>query len=163
MNNYICKIASYEELKKRWDYLIDIHDNSEKWIKFKNKALKDYISKNTIVYFGILDNNIICEITAYVKEEAFLNDIEDYQGLLTDDMIYLAAFRTNKEFENKGYFSKLFKYVVSDLKNKGFKFLSVGVENSEERNKSIYYHLGFTDFIKTICDDEEINFYKKEI
>jgi len=33
-------------------------------------------------------------------------------------MAYLAAFRTNKEYEGKGFFSKLYKFMENDLKEK---------------------------------------------
>ena len=42
-------------------------------------------------------------------------------------MAYLAAFRTNKEFQGKGYFSKLYNFVENDLKKKGYTELSLGV------------------------------------
>ncbi len=42
-------------------------------------------------------------------------------ALLSDSMAYLAAFRTNKEYEGKGYFSKLYRFVESDLNGKSTK------------------------------------------
>jgi len=110
--NYICKIATRDELLKRWDYLIEIHPDNNKWVEFKENALKHYDEKSTISYLGFLNNEIICEITAYIKESAFIGDISEPTGLLSDNMAYLAAFRTNKEFEGKGYFSKFIFYYL---------------------------------------------------
>ena len=90
-------------------------------------------------------------------------------------MAYLAAFRTNKEFEGKGYFSKLYNFVENDLKEKGYTELSLGVGPEAVRNIEIYFHLGYRDYIKTLIEYEQsqeeplkkekdvILFYKKKI
>ena len=164
MDQYICKIASREELEKRWNYLIEIHSVNNIWEKFKDNALNNFDNNNTISYVGILDGEIICELTAYINEEAFIDDIDDYEDLLNDNRCYLAAFRTNKEHEGKGYFSLLFDYVVDDLKSRGYSELSLGVSPNEVRNMEIYFHLGFRDYIKSTTQDNElILFYKKDI
>lgn len=69
-------------------------------------------------------------------------------------MAYLAAFRTNKEFEGKGYFSKLYKFVENDLKEKGYTELSLGFGPEAVRNIEIYFHLGYRNYIKTVIDYE---------
>ncbi len=175
MDNFICKVASRKELLKRWDYLIEIHPGNNKWIEFKENALKHFDENSTISYLGFLNNEIICEITAYIKNSAFIGDISKPSGLLSDSMAYLAAFRTNKEYEGKGYFSKLYKFVESDLKEKGYKELSLGVGPEAVRNIEIYFHLGFREYIKTIIEYETVEenpqtqkedvivFYKKKI
>ena len=36
----------------------------------------------------------------------------------------------------------------NDLKSRGYKLLTLGVEPQEEKNKKIYKHYGFTEHIK---------------
>lgn len=164
MNNYVCKVADRDELIKRWKYLVEIHPVNNIWEKFKDNALNNFDNDNTISYVGILNDEIICELTAYVKEEAFIDDIDDYDDLLSEERCYLAAFRTNKEYQGNGYFSLLFDYVVEDLKSRGYKELSLGVSPEEVRNMEIYFHLGFRDYIKSTTQDNElILFYKKDL
>lgn len=174
MDNFICRVANREELLKRWDYLIEIHPGNNKWVKFRENALKHYDEKSTISYLGFLNDEIICEATAYIKESAFIGDISEPSGLLSKNMAYLAAFRTNKEFKGKGYFSKLYNFVENDLKQKGYTELSLGVGPEEVRNMEIYFHLGFRNYIKTVIEfetteddsskkEEVILFYKKLI
>lgn len=168
MDNFICKVASRKELLKRWDYLVEIHPGNNKWIEFKENALKHFDENNTISYLGFLNNEIICEITAYIKNSAFIGDISEPSGLLSDSMAYLAAFRTNKEYEGKGYFSKLYRFVENDLKERGYTELSLGVGPKAVRNIEIYFHLGFREYIKTLIEQEQdqedvILFYKKKI
>lgn len=169
VNNFVCKIANREELQKRWDYLVESHPNNKnKWTEYMNYALKRYDEGSTISYLGYVNGKAICEATAYINNSAFIGDIDEPSGLLSDTMAYLAAFRTDKEYEGKGYFSKLYNFMEKDLKNRGYKELSLGVGPEATRNIEIYFHLGFRNYIKTSIqyeDNEEdvIIFYKKDL
>ena len=154
MNNFSCKVATRDELLKRWEYLIKIHPGNNDWIRYKENAVRNYDNGSTISYLGFLDDQIICEATAYIKESAFVGDISNSSGLLNDNMAYLAAFRTNKEYEGKGYFSKLYNFMEKDLKNRGYTELSLGVGPESVRNIEIYFHLGFREYIKTVIEYE---------
>ena len=174
MNNFSCKVATRDELLKRWEYLIKIHPGNNDWVRYKENAVRNYDNGSTISYLGFLDDQIICEATAYIKESAFVGDISNHSGLLNDNMAYLAAFRTNKEYEGKGYFSKLYNFMEKDLKNRGYTELSLGVGPEAVRNIEIYFHLGFREYIKTVIEYEQskdddlkqedvILFYKKRM
>ena len=106
-------------------------------------------------------------MTVYIENKAFEGDIDNPEGLLTDKMAYLAAFRTDKEYEGEGYFKKLYDYVENDLINIGYNELCLGVEPCEVRNMEIYFHLGFKKYIKTEIQhnphEEIIIFYKKTL
>lgn len=171
---YICKEAARDELIRRWEYLNKINPG-EKWTAFRENALKHYDEKSTISYLGILDGEIICEATAVVSESAFIGDIDEPSGLLSGTMCYLAAFRTNKEYEGKGYFRRLYDFAENDLKGRGYTELSLGVGPEAVRNMEIYFHLGFREYIKTVIqyepseddplvrEEDVILFYKKKI
>lgn len=165
--NFICKIPNIDEINKRWDYLTkDRTIDKENWDKWRKEALYNFAVGNTIIYYGFLDNEIICEATAVIKtlkEDKFTED------LIGKNKVYLSAFRTNKEYEGQGYFSKLYNYMLNDLKEKGYEYATLGVEPTEERNKSIYNHYGFNEFIKetheTYPNGEEVtvDYYRKKI
>lgn len=171
---YRCKIASREELVRRWEYLNSINPG-RKWIEYRENALKHYNEKSTVSYLGFLNDEIICEATAYIRDSAFIGDISEPSGLLSGQMSYLAAFRTNQEYEGKGYFRKLYDFVEKDLQKRGYRELSLGVGPESVRNMEIYFHLGFRDYIKTviqyepsednphILEEDVIIFYKKKI
>ena len=59
-------------------------------------------------------------------------------GLVDGHTVYLSAFRTIDKFQGKGYFSKLFHFMIDDLRHKGFTKATLGVEPAEEKNKDIY-------------------------
>lgn len=84
-------------------------------------------------------------------------------------MAYLTAFGTEKQYENKGYFSKLYKFMEQDLKNRGFEKLTLGVEPCEVRNMLIYFKWGYINYIKSAYELYPdggkilVNFYGKNI
>lgn len=162
MNEYICKVATLEEIIKRCDYLIDIHPGNRLWANVKVNTINGFNNGSKIVYVGILNGEIISEATAYVKEEAFIGDIQNTDELLSEDRAYLCGFRTNKEYENQGYFSKLYKFMEQDLKSRGYKELSLGVEAKEVRNVNIYKKFGFINLIKSVVEFEPINYDSEE-
>ena len=66
--------------------------------------------------------------------------------------MYLSAFRTIEEYQGKGYFSKLMKFMLNDLKQRGIVRVTLGVEPAEETNKKIYAHYGFNEYIKSATE-----------
>ena len=166
MDNYICKIATIDEMNEKWDYEIDnATDDKENWLIWKKENLKKFKNGYIIPYYGILDGKIICECTAAIDSSV----IQNYEDLIDDKTAYLTAFRTVSEYQGKGYFSKLFKYMIEDLKNRGYERVTLGVEPEELKNKAIYHKYGFINHIKdaketypdgTIID---VEYYEKSI
>lgn len=171
MEEYICKIATIEEMEQNWNYLIEIHPNDNAWKVYKETAIKNMEEGKTIVYYGILNGRIISEATAMLSNLA----VQNSEGLVNDNTVYLSAFRTIKEYQGKGYFSNLYKFMENDLKNRGYTTLTVGVEPSEVKNMMIYFKYGFTNYIKTSYEFEPqkneneepikimVNYYSKNL
>lgn len=142
----ICKIASLEEMNIKWEYEIAQSKNDkENWTVWKNQNIESYKQGHIIPYYGILGSNIICEATAMLHPKA----VQNSSGLVDCHTVYLSAFRTNDGFQGKGYFSKLFHFMLDDLRHRGFTKATLGVEPAEEKNKEIYAHYGFTEYIKS--------------
>ena len=141
--NYICKIASLEEMEQKWNDEISQHSEKENWIAWKAEAIEGARTGLSIPYYGILDGTVICEATAVLNP-----DFGQTFGK-PDHTVELCAFRTNKEYRGKGYFSKLMAFLQEDLKQKGYRRAVVGVEPEEKRNREIYRHWGFTEEIGT--------------
>lgn len=147
-NQYICKIASLEDMHRKWDDEIVLHPGNDNWIIWKKEAIDNYRAGKSVPYYGILDDNIICEATAVVNPNAMQNG----EGMIDAQTVYLCAFRTVTQFQGKGYFSKLMRFMLDDLKQKGFTRAILGVEPDEETNKAIYRHWGFTEYIKSATE-----------
>ncbi len=163
--NYECKIASIDDMNIKWDEEISKHPDNSNWIIWKNDNIKLVKNNDAIVYYGLLDGLIICEATAIINKDAYIHG----EYLIDSDTAYLTGFRTNKEYEGMGYFSKLYKFMEDDLINKNYKHLTLGVEACEVRNMMIYFKYGFINYIKSdyegYPDGKKIlvNFYKKDL
>ena len=142
----ICKIASLQEMNIKWEYEIAQSGKDKKnWIIWKKQNIEKYKKGYIIPYYGILERNIICEATANLNPKV----VQNSTGLVGSHTVYLSAFRTIEKFQGKGYFSKLFYFMINDLRHKGFTKATLGVEPAEEKNKEIYTHYGFTEYIKS--------------
>ena len=145
MDKYICKIATLEDVIKKFDYEISKSINHKSnWITWKQEAIDEFNKGTTITYMGFLNGEIISECSAAIDKSR----VQNSDGLVDDKTAYLFAFRTNKEHQGKGYFSILFKYMINDLISRGYEKVTLGVEPCEEKNKAIYFKYGFTEHIK---------------
>lgn len=144
MQTFVCKIASVDEMETKWNYEIKKH-KSPNWKIWKIESIERVKNGQSIAYYGILNGKIICETTAMVDK----NIVQNSDGLVDDKTAYLCAFRTIDKYQGKGYFSKLFKFMIGDLKSKGYEKVTLGVEPNETENLKIYQHLGFNELIKS--------------
>lgn len=146
MKEYICKIASIDEIERKWNYEIRTSWRRKAVLKtLKKEAIERVKSGQTITYYGLLNGKIICQTTAMFDE----NIIQNSDGLVDNKTVYLCNFSTVKKYQGNGYFSKLFQFMINDLKNRGYEKVTLGVEPSETKNLKIYQHLGFNEFIKS--------------
>ena len=163
--NYICKIATIDEMEEKWNYEIEHAKNKYNWKIWKESAIKRVKEGKSIAYYGILDGKIISEATASLDGEI----VQNSEGLISEDTAYLNAFRTIEEYQGKGYFTSLFKFMLDDLKARGYKKVTLGVEPCEIKNIQIYFHYGFNEYVKSAYeeypDGEKIlvNYYAKTL
>ena len=146
MKEYICRIASAEETEAKWNCEIRQQKRRKAVLEMMKKDAIEHIKNGqAVTYYGKLNNKIICQTTAMFDE----NIIQNSNGLVDDKTAYLCNFSTDKKYQGKGCFSKLFRIMINDLKNRGYKKFTLGVEPTETKNLSIYQHLGFNRFIKS--------------
>lgn len=144
MKEYICKIATIDEMETKWNYETKKH-KSPNWKIWKAESIKRVKNGQSIAYYGILNGKTICEATAML-DKGF---VQNSDGLVDEKTAYFCAFRTIEKYQGKGYFSKLFRFMIDDLKSKGYQKATLGVEPTETENLKIYQHLGFNGFIKS--------------
>ena len=164
-DHYLCKIASLDEMERKWAYEIDrnVFDR-ENWIRWRETALESFRAGKSIPYYGILDGEIICEATAVIYPDPARRS----RGLVDEHTAYLEAFRTNEPFIGQGYFSRLFAFMLADLRSRGYRRFTVGVETGDEKSRAIYAHYGFTEHIRTEAEqypdgtEIQVEYYAKE-
>lgn len=141
------RIATADEVSKQFDWLIDTHDkDKDNWIYWKKENINEVNNGYVIPYYGFIDNICICEAYAVIHK--------NIEPLFVDkEMCYLKAFRTRPDYRNQGYFSGLFRFMIQDLKNRGYKYATVGVDSNDELNKIRYtMRMGFNQYLQTIPD-----------
>ncbi|MBP5491190.1 MAG: GNAT family N-acetyltransferase [Lachnospiraceae bacterium] len=144
-SEYVCKIASMEEVNEKWDTLVQEHPDDSNWEVWKKDIIAEISAGREIPYYGILDGEIICEAYAVPN----YTPGEDDAGLREEGTVYLSAFRTVKAYRGKGYFSRLLRFMLENLRQKGFERAVLGVEPSEVLNKQMYLRWGFTEKMYT--------------
>jgi len=125
-----------EELLKLWGYQdVNIATPTAKFF-YSNLSVGNAI-------FWTLDNDgeLIGELYVFL-------DLEDKDFADGDKRAYLCAFRVKKEHRGHGFGSSLMKKALVDLKERGFRNATIGVENDELDNIRLYRHLGFNTKIK---------------
>ena len=129
-SNYECKIPTLDEINIKWDYEISVHDDDQSnWIIWKEKLIQDVLTNKSITYYGFLNNDIIAEATASISPDSYF--VKNSRDLIDDKTAYLSAFRTNKEYRNQGFFSKLFNFMIEDLIRRGYTQFTLGVEKDD--------------------------------
>ena len=161
--NYLCKIATLEEIKKYWDQ--EIENNSNPMYKIARIEDIEEIKQGTrIPYIGIYNDEVICRITAIINPEGVKNEAQSSNELVNKKRCFLCAIKTKIEYENNGYFKKLLQYTEKNLQEKGFEEISLAVDQKEKRNIEIYKHLGYIHYIRTEINRNYIfDYYYKEL
>ena len=166
MNDYVCKIATLEDIINIYDYKLEHEpEDRDNLLVWKENAIKREKNKASRTYLGILNGEIISKCIAGFNDTL----IQNSEGLVDEDTAYLFAFKTKEEYQGKGYFSKLFKFMIEDLKKLGYKHVTLGVEPDDLKNKEIYKKYGFTEYIKTsneVNPDNStmlVEYYRKEL
>ena len=164
MENFVCKIPTIEEIIRKYDYEINnAKDDRDNWIIWKEEAINRIKNNLMISYYGLLDGKIICECSAAIDSSI----VQNSEGLIDDKTAYLFAFRTIDEYQGKGYFSILYKYMEEDLKKRGYEVLTLGVEPEKLKNKAIYQKYGYVNHIKDGIETYpngmkiEVEYYRK--
>lgn len=157
------RIATKEDLIKIWDKDIARNIGEDCWVRWKDQYI-EYNESEKATTFVVLDNDEpIGQITVLFSPDC--SAVKD-RPLLCDgkNTANMNAFRIDKKYENQGHISKLVKMAEQHAKEKGFTYLTIGSEAKESRNLSIYLHFGYTEFITSITEDDElILFYGKKI
>lgn len=155
--------TTINDLEKIWDKDIAMNENQECWVRWKGQYI-DYNKTGKATTFVVLDSNEpIGQITVLFSSEcsAVKNRPMLCDGKTTAKM---NAFRIDKKYEGKGHISKLVKMAEQYAKDKGIRYLTIGSEAKESRNLAIYLHLGYTEFITSFVEDNElVLFYGKSI
>lgn len=150
--------ATLEDLEYIWNVNIAEHFGDSRWIKWK----KEYASYNrngmSAPFVVVIDGKPVGEGTLLFSPKC--SAIRGRKKLADGDKIAnINALRIRKEYECKGYISKLVKMMEKYAADHGYTHLTIGVEAQETRNLAIYLHWGYDTFVTAENEDGELVLY----
>lgn len=104
-------------------------------------------------------NNDSCFFYAIVVSNKTLGriilftDLEDKDLADGENVCYFSNLWVHPKLRGRKIGSKLVRYVEEQARKKGFKYLTLGVHADNEKNVSIYKHLGFDMVVKNKTHD----------
>ena len=135
--------------------------NEELWIKYKEQRLQQFENKEIDVYVIEEDEKFIGELTVNYISRNLLSETTP------NIRVYFEAFRIDKRYQEKGLGQMLIRYTINDLTQIGYFEFTIGVEDSNEIAKHIYFKYGFIEPIDYGKGDEfdpsEYTLYLKKI
>jgi len=155
--------ATLEDLEKLWDNDIKENSGDKRYVKWKQEFINANIEGNLTTFVVLKDDEPIGQISLVFNLK---NLKAECREMLCNNknMAHFATFRINKKYEGQGHISKLVKLAEDYAKEHGITYLTIGSEAKESRNLGIYLHFGFTEFITSIVEENNlILFYGKSI
>jgi ribosomal protein S18 acetylase RimI-like enzyme len=124
-----------DEIRKV-SHLYDELDNPS----FMEKRKEKILSRIQDIYVLENETGIIGEVTIIYKD--------DHKGFTIEGQrVYMEALRIEESHQNKGYGQRFVNAVIENIRNEGYKEITIGVEDDNFNAKHIYNKLGFTNFI----------------
>lgn len=158
---YLYKKATISDLEYLWQKNISDNKGDNRWITWKKEAFENNATGRSVTFVITFDNDPIGEATLL-----FSPDCRDINGrTVLCDNIHVAnvnALRIQKIHEGKGHISKLMKKLERHAIEKGYSYLTIGVEAKETRNLAIYLHWGYTEFVLSEIEDGELVLYYRK-
>lgn len=163
---FVYRIATIEDLEQVWNKDIKRHPDDNRWAIWKIEYI-EYNKNNEAKTFVAVNENgkVISQLTLVLKEN--VKDVKGKRKLCDGKSIAnFNAFRTDKKYQGQGHISRLVRLAEDWAIKNSIKKITIGVEASNSKNISIYFHLGFTEFVMYEFDEEEnelILYYSKDL
>ena len=160
------RIATIDDLEKVWDKDILRHMDDPNWKRWKREYIEYNKNREAITFVAENKGDIIAQISVVLK-----NNVKAVLGkpfLVNSETINMNGFRCDKAYEGQGHISKLVKMGEEYAKRLGYKYASIGANAKNTRNLQIYFHFGYTQFLKAVEELEgdemaTVLYYKKEL
>lgn len=154
IDEYICKIATAEDMEQNWNYLIEIHPDNNAWKIWKEKAIKDMENENAIILntdeltYAMFDNEQGDKYTdlANRANEYLLKKAVELVKIGCNVILDWGFWRKY----NRGYVSEYFKNENIKVEWHYINIDDISWEqNIEKRNRNINAGMNKTDFYVT--------------
>ena len=155
--------ATGEDLERLWNFQIAQNPGDDRYLRWKAQFIADNRSGAAATFAVIIDGEPIGEGTLLFSPEcrAIRGRTSLADGKTTAN---INALRIRKEYEGKGHISNLVRLMEDTAREMGFSRITIGVEETELRNRAIYAHWGYVNLVMTEEDDgTQVLYYAKEL
>ena len=152
------RIATRADFDALWDRNIAENPEETMWPVWRQRFRQRIDLGQAITFCVVIDGEPVGEGTLE------LNTGKDKRLCDGRENAYLAALRIRKEFEGQGHISRLVRMMEDHAKELGFQRITIGVEETEERNRAIYEHWGYVKLVMEVQEDgERVLYYAKAL
>lgn len=150
--------ATREDLEQLWNRSIADNSGEECYYRWKRQFIADNLSGAAATFAVICNGEPVGEGTLL-----FSPDCQAIRGrlCLADgiNVTNINALRIRPEFEGRGYISRLVQTMEDYARSLGYMEVTIGVEAAETRNLAIYLHWGYTGFVLSEGEGQELVLY----
>lgn len=157
------RYPSYQELEAIWDANVGATPEDPRWLRWREEYLGFFHSGKAKTYCVFCDGIPVGEGTLLLDPSCSAiggcTDLADGSSVAN-----VNALRIQKAFEGQGHISALVRLMERDAAEAGYRFLTIGVDACESRNRAIYLHWGYRELIRQEIEDGElVLYYRKEL
>ena len=157
------KKAGERELRILWEKNVTRHPDDPRWKIWREEYIGYNRSGAAVTYAVMRGREPVGEGTLLFSP---LCSAIRGRTLLADGKtrVSLNALRIEKTFEGEGHVSRMVKEMEREAARRGFRIITVGVDESEARNRAIYRHWGYDRLILSEVEDgERVLFFEKPL
>ena len=161
--NVEIRIPTEKEIDELWAYNMSSHPGDERWVRWA-REYKEYYRKNWAQPFAVIIDGVPVGEVSILLDGRVKAANNDSRLVEMPTRANLNALRIRREFEGKGYVSAMVKYAENWCVQRGITTMTIGVDESETRNRAIYEHWGYTQFLFDEMDEgERVLYYAKNL
>jgi len=155
---YVCRPATMEDLERIWEKNIRHNPGDERWASWREEYMSYNRTGMALTYVVVCDGEPVGEGTLLFSPEC---GAIAGRTMLADGMqvANINALRIEKAHEGQGHISAMVRLMEAEAARRGYRRLTIGVEEKEERNQAIYRHWGYERLVLTEVEDGETVYY----
>lgn len=134
------RTATIKELQDWWNSKIAENPEDNSWVVWKNRFIESNINGQYVTFFAFDNGKYAGQCTLILE-----NEDTDLTG---NGKAEINKLELDKEHRGQGNATVIFDVVKQYAKKRNIKTLTIGVEPCEIRNMQIYFHWGFTKYLK---------------
>ena len=154
--------ATLEDLEILWNREIAENPGDPRYLRWKERFISCNRTGRAATFLVLSGERAVGQVTLDRYADGYSgNRIPLADGIHT---AYVNSLRIDPEFEGQGHVSGLMRIMEDWAREQGFSRLTIGVEADAQRNRAIYHHWGYKQFIMAEEDGGElVHFYSKEL